>query len=200
MFFPISGISWFGLDGKECHDSHSYWVIMALLWGLEPCALGSGELRSRICPLGFSATHSDPLILVARAEFGYGLCVVIHTRKSKVGTSSHWGWGPPKMLEFQKRAFRKRCYLFATAPSLFSCLFLDGLASWWCSRRAKCWWPSRILHPGDKSWACQRRTVQGRSAHLEVRKTFSLTVITSGTWGIIDVAGPLAVLFMRFLP
>lgn len=89
---------------------------MALLWGLELCALGSGELRSRICPLGFSATHSDPLILVARAEFGHGLCVVIHTRKSKVGTSSHLGWGPPKMLEFQKELFKKDAIFFPPHP------------------------------------------------------------------------------------
>ena len=82
----------------------------------------------------------------------------------RVGTSYDAG--------IPKRAFQKRCYLFPTTPSLFSCLFLDGLASWWCSRCAKCWWLSRILHPGDESWACQRRTVQGRSAHLKVRKTF----------------------------
>ena len=168
--------------------------------GIRALCIGEWGIEISYLPPGFSATHSDPLILVARPEFGHGLCMVIHTRKSKVGTSSHLGWGPPKTLEFQKKSFLKKMLLFPTAPSLFSCLFLDGLASWWCSRRAKCWWPSRILHPGDESWACQRRTVQGRSAHLEVRKTFSLTVITSGMWGIIDVAGPLALLFMRFLP
>lgn len=43
---------------------------MALLWGFELCVLESGELRSHICPLGFSATHSDSLILVARASLG----------------------------------------------------------------------------------------------------------------------------------
>lgn len=153
-FFLSLGISWFGLDGKERSDSHCYWVIMALLWGLELCALGSGELRSQICPVCLFCYPLRPSYLGGQGQSLGMACMVIHTRKSKVGTSSHLGGDHLRCWNL-KRAFQKRCHSFPTAPSLFSCL-LDSLASWWCSRCAKCWWLSRILHPGDESWAWVR--------------------------------------------
>lgn len=93
---------------------------------------------------------------------------------------------------------------FPHPTSPLSCLFLDCLASWRCSRCAKCWWPSRVLHPGDESRVCQRRAAQGRSLLSPPELTnkegitpghsplSSLALMFSGKWG--NGASPLALL------
>lgn len=155
--------------------------------------LGDGGGTSRLCPLGFSAAHLTlPLPGSARGS--------VWTQSMWKGPHSEIqhrdkrlrGWGLSKTLEFQRDFSADDDTFSHPSPTLFL-LVLDCLASRGCSHCAKCWLPSRFLHPGDESWACQRRTSKGKSllsspAHKEgIRpghcQLYSLTLIFQGQWG-----------------
>lgn len=73
--------------------------------GLELCALGSGELGDLVSAPWGSLLPTQTLLSWWPGQSLHGQ-QVIHTRKSKVGTSSHLGWGPLRCWN-SKELFKK---------------------------------------------------------------------------------------------